>query len=145
MENSAVIYVRASTNNRASIDTQIEDCRKFADEKNMCVLETYVDIDSSYVEQKRLIHDSGEEKFQNIVIYSLNRLSREASDCIRALKIFEDNNIKLFLASEKIMYVQGKLFENMISQFAAFERQMMIQQREERDMIESAIDEPFAV
>lgn len=144
MENSAVIYVRDSTNNRASIDTQIEHCRKFAEEKNMCVLETYVDIDSSYVEQKRLIHDSEEEKFQNVVIYAMNRLSREVSDCIRVLKIFEDNNIKLFMASEKSMYVQAKFFENMLLQFAEFEKRM-IQEREDQEIIESAIDESFAV
>ena len=98
--NSAVIYVRSSTNKRTDIDRQIEECMELSQKNDLIVSETYTDIDSSYVERERLIQDCKARKIRSVIVYCMNRLSRNIEDLQILMKTFEDNAVKIFLCRE---------------------------------------------
>jgi site-specific DNA recombinase len=127
----AAIYVRDSTNNRESIQRQIEDCRIFAEQNGMEIFNVYED-------REVLLNDCNSQKFQYVIVFSLDRLSRKIKEVIKLVASFESRNIKIRSVKENfplpsITSIQLRIFQ----QIADFERQM----QEEREMIESAVEE----
>ena len=133
--NSAMIYVRSSTNNKECINRQIENCRKFAQENRMVILETYVDTDTSFVQQESLIEDCKARKFRNVITYSLDRLSRNSQDVTILLKTFEENNVKIFFSTENIRVPFSSFQIGILESMANCESRI----REERELINSSV------
>ena len=133
--NSAVIYVRSSTNNRACINRQIENCRKFSQDNRMVVLKTYIDTDTSFVQQESLTEDCKARKFRNVITYSLDRLSRNSQDVTILLKTFEENNVKIFFSTENIRVPLSSFQIGILESMANCESRI----REERELINSSV------
>ena len=134
--NSTVIYVRSSTNNRTDIDKQIENCTKFAQENMMVVIETYVDTNKFYLERKNLIQDCKSQKVRNVIVYSMDRLSRNIEDLQILTKTFEDNAVNIFLCREEDM---NSFQLGILKAMTNFETQI----REERELIDSPLSKNF--
>ena len=135
--NSAVIYVRSSTNNRADIDKQIENCTKFAEENIMIVTETYVDTNKFTLERERLIQECKFQKVRNVIVYSMDRLTRNLEELEILMKMFEDNTVNIFLCKGEEASSLSSFQLGILEAMANFETQI----REERELIDSAIEE----
>ena len=84
---NAVIYARYSSDkqNEMSIEGQIEECRKYAEENDLIVLQEYVDRALTATSDKRpnflrMIDDSRERNFEIILVYQLDRFARNKND-----------------------------------------------------------------
>ena len=84
----AVIYARFSSHNQReeSIEGQVRACQRFAKEHYMTVIEIYADRGLSGLhadnrpEFQRMIADSDRHKFQALIMWNLDRFSRDKYD-----------------------------------------------------------------
>lgn len=103
----AAAYARYSSHNQneVSIEAQLSEIEKFANNNNYIIVETYIDRAKSArtdkrPEFKRMIKDALENKFDAIIVHKLDRFSRNTKDYFSYLGILEENNIKLISVSE---------------------------------------------
>ena len=84
---NAVIYARYSSDSQReeSIEGQIRECREYAERNNMTIVGTYIDRALSAKtadrpEFQRMIKDSSKELFEIVLVWKLNRFSRDRYD-----------------------------------------------------------------
>jgi len=113
------------------IKFQLDSCKKFLVSKNIEHVETYVDYqtkDNLYI----MLEDIKSGKFNYIIVYSLNRLGRKVVDIKDITNIFDENNIVLYTAKEKIdTYDKGSSMNyllNLVASFAQLEEDFIIEQ-----------------
>lgn len=130
---NAVIYARYSSDrqNEMSIIGQIAECRKFAEDNDLLVLQEYIDRALTATSDKRpsflkMIEDSNEGYFDTILVYQLDRFARNKNDSGYYKKILADNGVKVVSAKEHIAEdSSGVITESMIEAFAEyFSRQL---------------------
>ncbi len=116
----AVIYARysSSSQNDQSIDTQIDICKKFAKARKLVIVDYYIDKGLTGTNANRpgfqkMIEDSYLEKFKYVIVYKLDRFSRDEYDDIYYEKLLNDNGVKRLSATETIPedYFSGKLIK----------------------------------
>lgn len=132
--NNVIIYARVSTLIQAeqgySIDAQLEDCRKKAQELGATNIEEYIDRGKSgkFLErpelQKMLYNiKHSEMKYDALIIYKLDRLSRDSMGLAYIIKILQQNNIKI-ISTDGAHYgtnPQDILIMQMIGSISEFE------------------------
>lgn len=130
MEKSVAIYLRNFTNNRICFDTQLENCRKFAEENGMLIVDTYIDVCSFSIQRERLIQDAKSQKFRNVITYSLVVLSRNSTDARIVLNMFRDYRVNIYFSTEKysplLTYFDFSSWENMENFARGIEDQELI-------------------
>ena len=84
---NAVIYARYSSDSQReeSIEGQLRECREYAERNNMTIVGTYIDRALSAKtadrpEFQRMIKDSSKELFKIVLVWKLNRFSRDRYD-----------------------------------------------------------------
>lgn len=103
---NVAIYVRVSTMHQAeqgySIDSQLADCRKKAHDLGAITINEYVDKGKSGAfldrpELQRMLNDIKTEKeyYDALIIYKLDRLSRDSMGLAYIIKILQQKNIKI--------------------------------------------------
>lgn len=107
----AVIYARYSSDKQKeeSIEQQIEHCLKYIESRGYEHIGNYCDYAKSAshdVEKRteflRMLDDAKEDKFDVVVAYSLNRISRAgAGEFYDYKKRFADNGVRIEYATEK--------------------------------------------
>ncbi len=116
----AVIYARysSSSQNDQSIDTQIDICKKFAKARKLVIVDYYIDKGLTGTNANRpgfqkMIEESYLEKFKYVIVYKLDRFSRDEYDDIYYEKLLNDNGVKRLSATETIPedYFSGKLIK----------------------------------
>ena len=98
------IYVRVSTKEQAeegySIGAQLEKLRAYCDIKGWSIVEEYVDAGYSGGKLERpaiqkLIKEIKTNKFDMVLVYKLDRLSRSQKDTLFMIEdVFHPNNVK---------------------------------------------------
>ncbi len=130
---NAVIYARYSSDrqNEMSITGQIAECRKFAEEHDLIILQEYIDRALTATSDKRpsflrMIDDSNDGYFDTILVYQLDRFARNKNDSGYYKKILADNGVKVVSAKEHISEdSSGVITEGLIEVFAEyFSRQL---------------------
>ena len=131
------IYARVSTTNQAqegySIDGQLSALSSYCDAKGWHVADTYTDAGhtGSNMDRpalQRLLLDIRRKKVDAVLIYKLDRLSRNVRDTLYLAKdIFEANGISFISLSENIdtSTAMGALFLTLLSAIAEFEREQI--------------------
>jgi|CXWL01.1.fsa_nt_gi site-specific DNA recombinase len=130
------IYVRVSTEEQAqngySIAAQIDRLRDYAKHENCIVLEPYVDDgysgkDLNRPAMERLLRDAKLKRFDLLVVFKLDRISRKVVDLISLGEHFDKLGIGLRSATEPFDTTNssGKLLFNMLGSFAQFERELI--------------------
>lgn len=130
------IYVRVSTEEQAqhgySIAAQIDRLQAYAKHENCIVLEPYVDDgysgkDLNRPAMERLLHDAKLKRFDLLVVFKLDRISRKVVDLISLGEHFDKLGIGLRSATEPFDTTNssGKLLFNMLGSFAQFERELI--------------------
>ena len=134
--NSTAIYVRVSTQEQAkegiSISAQKERLIAFAKAKDFNITKIYADEGYSAGSMKRpmfqqLIQDAEKGLFSNILVYKVDRFSRNLKDLITILDDFKNNGINFISATEPIDTTSaiGNAFMQIIGVFAELERGMV--------------------
>ena len=130
---NAVIYARYSSDrqNEMSITGQIAECRKFAEENDLIILQEYIDRALTATSDKRpsflrMIEDSKDRYFDTILVYQFDRFARNKNDSGYYKKILADNGVKVVSAKEHIAEdSSGVITEGLIEVFAEyFSRQL---------------------
>lgn len=106
---NAVIYARFSCSKQreASIDDQLRVCRQWCMENGYAVVGEYCDAAISgrtdeRPEFQRMISDSAARTFSAVVVYMMDRFSRDAYDAPIYKKRLRDNGVKVLSATEAI-------------------------------------------
>lgn len=105
----AVIYARYSSDkqNEQSIEGQISVIESFAKKENFRIVDTYIDRALSGRSDDRpsfqkMIEDSKKGLFQYVIVYKLDRFSRDRYDSAIYKRKLKDNGVKVISATENI-------------------------------------------
>jgi site-specific DNA recombinase len=128
------IYARVSTDEQAregySLNAQVEKMRAFCFSQGWTIYKEYVEEGRSAKDVDRpqlqsLLTDMN--KFDVILVYKLDRLSRSVSDINILLNTFEKNKVAFKSVTEPYdtTTAQGKLLINIFASLAQFEREQL--------------------
>lgn len=144
--NKVAIYVRVSTTTQAeegySIDEQIDKLTSYCNIKEWTVYDIYKDggfsggnIDRPALEQ--MITDAKKKRFDTVLVYKLDRLSRSQKDTLYLIEdVFSKNDISFLSLQENFDTSTpfGKAMVGLLSVFAQLEREQ-IKERMQLGMI----------
>ena len=124
----AVIYARYSSDNQrdASIDQQVKVCEKYAADQGYQILRVYDDRALTGKTDKRpaflrMIRDSARRDFQYVIVYSLDRFSRNKYDSVMHKHTLKENGVTVLSAMEHITDdPTGALMESILEGFAEY-------------------------
>lgn len=121
-----VIYARYSSNAQTeqSIEGQLRVCKEYAKNKGYSILHEYIDramtgTNDNRPEFQQMIKDSEKRTFQYVLVYKLDRFSRNKYDNALYKHKLQQNGIKVISATEAISDTpEGTLIEGLLEMFA---------------------------
>jgi DNA invertase Pin-like site-specific DNA recombinase len=125
---NAVIYARYSSSSQSeqSIEGQLRVNTEFAEKNGYTIVDTYIDRAMSGKSDDRpafqkMVKDSINGTFDYVIVYKLDRFSRNRYDSAINKKILQENNVKIISSTEAISETpEGILFESIIVSFAEY-------------------------
>jgi len=124
----AVIYARYSSDSQReeSIEGQIRECTEYAERNNITLLSSYIDRALSArtadrPEFQRMIRDSEKGLFDTVLVWKLDRFSRDRYDSAHYKHILKKNGVKVISAKENISDgPEGIIMESMLEGYAEY-------------------------
>ena len=124
----AAIYARYSSASQreASVEDQIKECRKFADEMEFTVVEVYADRAMSGTTDhrpdfQRMIADSAKHRFEYIILYTLDRFARDRYDHAHYKRLLRQNGVKVCYATQRIPdNPEGVILESVLEGYSEY-------------------------
>lgn len=124
----AVIYARYSSDNQteASIEGQLRECMEYAERTRIDVIGNYIDRaltakTDNRPEFQRMIKDSYKHAFDIIIVWKLDRFSRNRYDSAYYKALLKKNGVKVVSAKETIAEgSEGILLEAVLEGYAEF-------------------------
>ena len=105
----AVIYARYSSNSQRdeSIDGQIRECTAYTQRYDIQIVGEYIDRAISgrtddRPDFQRMIKDISKNTFDCIIVWNLDRFTRNRHDFAHYYRILENNNIRLICVAESL-------------------------------------------
>lgn len=105
----AVIYARYSCDKQTeqSIEGQLRVCEEYAKRNDILILDTYIDqamsgTNDNRPDFRRMIRDSAKKSFEVVLVYKLDRFSRNKYETAIHKKTLRDNGVKVISAMENI-------------------------------------------
>ena len=125
---NAVIYARFSSDkqNEASIEGQLRECMDYAERTGITVIGNYIDRALSArtdnrPEFRRMIKDSAKGCFDVVLVWKLDRFSRDRYDSAHYKHILKKNGVKVISAKENISEgPEGIILESMLEGMAEY-------------------------
>ena len=119
---TGTIYARYSSNNQTeqSIEGQIRVCREFAQRNGIVIVGTYIDRATTGTNDNReqfqkMLKDSDKKSFDYVLVYKLDRFSRNKYEMAIHRKHLKDNGVKILSAMENIPETpEGVLLESLL-------------------------------
>jgi DNA invertase Pin-like site-specific DNA recombinase len=106
---TAVIYARYSSDSQTeqSIDGQLRVCEEYAKNHGILLLDTYIDRAMTGTNDnrpyfQRMIKDSNRKEWNYVLVYKLDRFSRNKYKTAIHKKTLRDNDVKVLSAMENI-------------------------------------------
>ena len=106
---TAVIYARYSSDSQTeqSIEGQLRVCKDFAQRNNIVILDTYIDramtgTNDNRPDFQRMIKDSNKKQWDYVIVYKLDRFSRNKYETTIHKHTLSSNGVKLLSAMENI-------------------------------------------
>lgn len=130
----AVIYARVSTEEQAkegfSISAQLDELKRYAEQNGFEYIGEYVDEGVSgksivgRPEMRKLLRDAERNKFDIVLVYKIDRISRKLKDALDISDVLEKSNVSLICPKENfdMSSPTGKMVFQMMGSFAEFER-----------------------
>lgn len=124
----AVIYARYSSHAQrdVSIDQQMEACRSFATRGGIEIVDTYADRAITGTSDKRpafqrMIADAKERRWQYVIVYTLDRFSRDRYDSAVYKRQLRNCGVKVLSAMEQITDdPTGVIMESILEGYAEY-------------------------
>lgn len=124
----AVIYARYSSDSQTeqSIEGQLRVCQQFAKNNELLIMDTYIDramtgTNDNRPDFQQMIKDSANKGFQYVIVYKLDRFSRNKYETAKYKKILKDNGVKLLSAMENIPdSPEGIIMESLLEGMAEY-------------------------
>ena len=125
---NAVIYARYSSDNQReeSIEGQLRECREYAERNGMNVVATYIDRALSAKTDDRpqfqqMIRDSNTHKFEVVLVWKLDRFSRNRYDSANYKRKLAQNHVRVVSATEPISNTpEGIMLESLLEGMAEY-------------------------
>ena len=106
---TAVIYARYSSDSQTeqSIEGQLRVCEDYAKRNDILVLDKYIDramtgTNDNRPDFQRMIKDSDKKEFQYVIVYKLDRFSRNRYETAIHKHTLQQNGVRLLSATENI-------------------------------------------
>jgi len=106
---TAVIYARYSSDNQTeqSIEGQLRVCEEYARTHDILILDRYIDramteTNDMRPDFRRMLADSKRREWDYVLVYKLDRFSRDKYDMAIHKKELRDNGVKVVSATELI-------------------------------------------
>ena len=110
----AVIYARYSSDSQReeSIEGQLRECTEYAERNGITVFRSYIDRALSArtadrPEFQNMIKDSEQKLFDVVLIWKLDRFSRDRYDSAHYKRILKKNGVKVVSVKENISVTSG--------------------------------------
>lgn len=124
----AVIYARFSSNRQTeqSIEGQIRECKKYAKQNDIKIVKQYIDRAATGTNDKRqnfqqMLKDSKKQAWDYVLVYKIDRFSRNKYEIAKYKKTLKDNNIKLLSVTENIPDTpEGIILESILEGMAEY-------------------------
>ncbi len=124
----AVIYARYSSDSQReeSIEGQIRECTEYAERNDITILTHYIDRAMSArtadrPEFQRMIADSETRLFDTVLVWKLDRFSRDRYDSAHYKRILKKNGVRVVSAKENISEgPEGIILESMLEGYAEY-------------------------
>lgn len=124
----AVIYARYSSDSQReeSIEGQIRECTEYAKRNNIELIGSYIDRALSArtddrPDFQRMIADSSKGLFDIVLVWKLDRFSRDRFDSAHYKRILKKNNVRLISAKENISEgPEGIILESILEGYAEY-------------------------
>ena len=124
----AVIYARYSSDSQReeSIEGQIRECTEYAERNSITILTSYIDRALSArtadrPEFRRMIRDSEKGLFDTVLVWKLDRFSRDRYDSAHYKHLLKKNGVKVISAKENISDgPEGIILESMLEGYAEY-------------------------
>ena len=104
-----VIYARYSSERQTeqSIEGQLHVCYEYANRNGIVIVDTYIDramtgTNDNRPDFRRMIRDSAKKSWDFILVYKLDRFSRNKYETAIHKKTLKDNGVKVLSAMENI-------------------------------------------
>ncbi|MBQ7307746.1 MAG: recombinase family protein [Clostridia bacterium] len=105
----AVIYARYSSDSQTeqSIEGQLRVCKEYSEKNGLVIINEYIDRAMTGTNDKRpalqqILYDSKDKSFNFVIVYKLDRFSRNRYDSAVSRAILVKNGVKLLSATENI-------------------------------------------
>ena len=106
---TAVIYARYSSDSQSeqSIEGQLRVCQQYAKNNDILILDTYIDramtgTNDARPDFQRMIKDSNKRQWDYVIVYKLDRFSRNKYEATIHKHTLRENGVKLLSAMENI-------------------------------------------
>ena len=124
----AVIYARYSSDSQReeSIEGQIRECTEYAERNSIIILTNYIDRALSArtadrPEFQRMIRDSEKGLFDTVLVWKLDRFSRDRYDSAHYKHLLKKNGVKVISVKENISDgPEGIILESMLEGYAEY-------------------------
>lgn len=123
---TAVIYARYSSDRQTeqSIEGQLRDCYEYAQRNDIVVVDKYIDramtgTNDNREDFQRMLKDSDKKAWDYVLVYKLDRFSRNKYEMAIHRKHLKDNGIKILSAKENIPETpEGVLLESLLEGYS---------------------------
>ena len=134
MSKRVAIYGRVSTSGQ-STDTQLQECRQYAERCGYQVVGEYCDTISGTTSKDdrealgRLLQDAFVRKFDTVVVYSIDRLGRSLAHCLDILDTLRERQVQFVSIKQQIdtSSPTGQLIFNIFACLASYERTQILE------------------
>ncbi len=106
---TAVIYARYSSDSQTeqSIEGQLRVCREYAQNNDILIVDTYIDramtgTNDNRVAFQKMLKDSSRKEWQYLIVYKLDRFSRNKFESVIHKKTLRDNGVTILSAMENL-------------------------------------------
>lgn len=125
---TAVIYARYSSERQTeqSIEGQLHVCEEYAKRNDILIVNTYIDrattgTNDNRASFQRMLKDSNKRAWNYVLVYKLDRFSRNKYEMAMHRKTLRDNGIKILSAMENIPETpEGIILESLLEGMAEY-------------------------
>lgn len=125
---NGVIYARYSSDNQReeSIEGQLRECKEYAARNEITIIRTYIDRAFSAKTDNRpqfqqMIHDSNTHLFDTVLVWKLDRFSRNRYDSAYYKRILKNNKVHIISVTEPISSTpEGIMLESLLEGMAEY-------------------------
>jgi DNA invertase Pin-like site-specific DNA recombinase len=125
---TAVIYARYSSERQTeqSIEGQVRECTEYAKRNDIVIVDTYIDramtgTNDNRTDFQRMLKDCTKRAWDIVLVYKLDRFSRNKYEMAMHKKTLRDNGIKLISAKENIPdSPEGIILESLLEGMAEY-------------------------